>query len=358
MPITAAVAIPAAATIGSAALSTAGGLFSNKTNKKIARETNALNYKMFQEANAFNEEMWNKTNLYNSPLNQRRLLEEAGYNPASLLDAPSLGAASQAPGSVTPPQMQGWNYQNVLANVGSDLVAFTQAAKNAQEAKNVDLQNKNYEWKLTEEIDLMRKQGMLSEANADKIKQDFDLTEASWDDLMKHIHANAYLTQEQANIANLQHDILKTYGHVSAEANLDKLCAEAYKLIQEGKYTDAARALMPAELSLKQAMVVIEDYKAKTDRMVGSAAARELSARAAGEEIANQLNSIFGENERWVELGRKISEGKIKDSEAFLAELDKYLYKKDNLAGKLAKGSRWLGEVITNVLPLFKRIKF
>ena len=358
MPITAAVAIPAAAAIGSAALSTAGGLFSNKTNKKIARETNALNYKMFQEANEYNLDMWNRTNQYNSPLNQRRLLEEAGYNPASLLDAPSLGAASQAPGSVQPPQMQGWNYQNVLANVGNDMVAFTQAAKNAEEAKNVNLQNKNYEWKLTEEIDLMKKQGMLSEQQANKIEQDFDLTNATWDDLMKHIHANAYLTQEQANIADLQHDILKTYGHVSAEANLDKLCAEAYKLIQEGKYTDAARALMPAELSLKQAMVVIEDYKARTERMVGSATARELSARAAGEEIKNRLDALFGENERWVQLGTAISEGKIKDQEAFINELEKEIYNKPGLVGKAAKGSKWLGEVISNILPIFKRIKF
>lgn len=53
----------------------------NKTNLKIARETNAANRANQEYQNEWNLNMWNKQNEYNSPSAQRRRLEEAGLNP-------------------------------------------------------------------------------------------------------------------------------------------------------------------------------------------------------------------------------------------------------------------------------------
>lgn len=90
-----------------------GGLFgkksndtANKTNLRIARETNALNYKMFQEQNDYNRDMWNMNNAYNSPSAQVQRALDAGLNP--YFDAGQLVSASNssAPTSTSLPTMQ------------------------------------------------------------------------------------------------------------------------------------------------------------------------------------------------------------------------------------------------------------
>lgn len=78
----------------------------NKTNLRIARETNALNYKMFQEQNDYNRVMWNLNNAYNSPSAQVQRALAAGLNP--YFNAGDLVSASNssAPTSVSLPSLQ------------------------------------------------------------------------------------------------------------------------------------------------------------------------------------------------------------------------------------------------------------
>lgn len=98
----------------------------NKTNLKIARETNALNYKMFQEQNAYNKQMWELNNEYNDPSNQAQRLLNAGFNPYLSGDV-SSGMSSSAPSSVplpnlvTPQVQPNMALANSLPQIGSAL---------------------------------------------------------------------------------------------------------------------------------------------------------------------------------------------------------------------------------------------
>lgn len=299
-----------------------GNILTNKANKQIARQTNALNYRMFNEANAFTERMWNQQNAYNAPIEARKRLEAAGYNPASLLDAQQIGAASSA-SSAPAPQMQGFTYQNPLGSFPTDMVAFTQALKNANEAKNVDMQTKNYEWQLTAYVDMLQAQKLLTKQQADNLKQEYDLKESTWDDLMKEIHAKAYMTDRQAGIADMQWDLLRSYGAAREEANIDKICAEAFDLIQDGKYKQAARALTEADIGFKQAQIFIDQYRAKTERMVGAATANEMNKRAFGEDLQNQITKEFGRGSAAAKFLIDYYSGKISEPKAIAAEWEK-----------------------------------
>lgn len=130
-------AIPIPPVVGSAMISGGasllGGLLgsnsqskANKTNLKIARETNALNYKMFQEQNEYNKEMWQLNNEYNDPSNQAQRLQDAGFNPYLSGDV-SSGMSSSAPSSVplpnlvTPQVQPNMAFANSLPQLGTAL---------------------------------------------------------------------------------------------------------------------------------------------------------------------------------------------------------------------------------------------
>lgn len=110
-----------------------GGMFgsnaqasANKTNLKIARETNALNYKMFQEQNQYNKDMWELNNAYNDPSAQASRLSAAGFNPY-LGNEVTAGSSSSAPASVSPPSLAAPQIQpnmsmsSAMSNVGDAL---------------------------------------------------------------------------------------------------------------------------------------------------------------------------------------------------------------------------------------------
>lgn len=94
----------AASLLGSA-LGFGANSSANRSNVKLARETNALNYKMFQEQNQYNTDMWQMNNEYNSPENQVKRALLAGINP--YFDAGNLVSASSsnAPTSTSLPSL-------------------------------------------------------------------------------------------------------------------------------------------------------------------------------------------------------------------------------------------------------------
>lgn len=108
-------AVPLPPPVGAAVItgvgSLLGGMFgsnaqsaANKTNLKIARETNALHYKMFEEQNQYNKDMWDLNNAYNDPSAQASRLTSAGFNPY-LANEVTSGSSSSAPSSVSPPTL-------------------------------------------------------------------------------------------------------------------------------------------------------------------------------------------------------------------------------------------------------------
>ena len=142
-PTLASAGISAGAGLLGSAIGSIGGIFSNRTNLKIARETNAMNYKIAQEANAANYklwkeqnqaniDMWNMENEYNSATNQRKRLEDAGLNPYMMMNGGSSGTAgslsSATPTPTVTPNMQGTTMQNPVVTT-----PFDQAMQNVSE---------------------------------------------------------------------------------------------------------------------------------------------------------------------------------------------------------------------------------
>ena len=80
-----ALALGAGASALGSLLGFGSSMSANRSNLKIARETNELNRQMFNRQLAFQEDMWNKTNEYNLPANQVQRLLAAGINPAFVL---------------------------------------------------------------------------------------------------------------------------------------------------------------------------------------------------------------------------------------------------------------------------------
>lgn len=93
-----------------------GGMFSgqkaNKTNLKIARETNAANFRLAQYQADQNLKLWNLNNEYNTPLAQMERYQQAGLNPhliygngsASAGNSGSPAASFDRPTMVAPKQ--------------------------------------------------------------------------------------------------------------------------------------------------------------------------------------------------------------------------------------------------------------
>lgn len=117
--------------LASGVLGSIGSIWQNKTNLKIARETNAMNRQMFDDQLAYNTEMWNKQNEYNDPLAQRQRLENAGLNPLFFgLDGTGNASGWQ---SATPIPAQGASIVNPLQSLGAGVGDMVNQQKTASE---------------------------------------------------------------------------------------------------------------------------------------------------------------------------------------------------------------------------------
>lgn len=153
-----AVAVPAAATLGSSLISSIGSLISgsktNKTQLQIARETNAQQMQMFQQQMDYNRaaesrarqyaiEDFNMENAYNSPAAQKQRYIDAGLNPYLMMsgDNASVGqmestSGAQAPGApqLNVPEVQDYvspALDRMVSGMGQTINAVLQAEQAA-----------------------------------------------------------------------------------------------------------------------------------------------------------------------------------------------------------------------------------
>lgn len=117
--------------LASGLLGSIGSIWQNKTNLKIARETNAMNRQMFDDQLAYNTDMWNKQNEYNDPYAQRQRLEQAGLNPLFH----GLDGTGNATGwqTATPIPAQGTSVVNPLQSLGVGVGDMINQQKTASE---------------------------------------------------------------------------------------------------------------------------------------------------------------------------------------------------------------------------------
>lgn len=129
--------IGAAGSVIGGALGFLGQQSANKTNLKIARETNAANRANQEYQNEWNLEMWNKQNEYNSPAAMRQRLEAAGLNPIMTgLDGVSQADQLQSADYVATPGAPMLNSGEFLGN------GISNAMKTMAEIKLLDAQAK------------------------------------------------------------------------------------------------------------------------------------------------------------------------------------------------------------------------
>lgn len=138
--------IPFVGDIISGAFNTISQSSANKANKEIAQMNNAYNEDMLQKQMDYNTEMWENQNEYNTAKNQRKRLEEAGLNPALMLNGGSAGTA-QSVGGVNPPTATSYNYEantHMGTSIGQGLEKFLQY-KMAKERHDAELENVHIE---------------------------------------------------------------------------------------------------------------------------------------------------------------------------------------------------------------------
>ncbi len=198
----------------------------NKTNMAIARENNALQERMFYDQlafnermtdknNAFNESMWQKNNEYNTPAAQMQRYLAAGLNPYMMFGqtgssgissaAVSGTAASGAqPPQLNTPTMQSYDPSNSFTAAGQHIAA---AARNNAEVDNIreDTQSKNIDnqtrnLKNLEEINKLIADTKNSHTRAALERQQWELTQATWNDTIKQVHLQNKSLEEQTKL--------------------------------------------------------------------------------------------------------------------------------------------------------------
>ena len=127
--------IGGASSLLGSALGSVSNSSANRSNVRLARETNALNYKMFLEQNQYNREMWNANNEYNSPSNQVKRALQAGLNPyfdvGNLVSASNSSApTSTSLPSLSTPVVRPYDPQPAFSQVGD--IASNLMLKRAQ----------------------------------------------------------------------------------------------------------------------------------------------------------------------------------------------------------------------------------
>ena len=214
-----------------AIISAVGAVAGSALNKKSIDSNNALQQKLVQDANA-----------YNTPANQMQRFQDAGLNPYMMLGQVNAGnqtsVASTSPIDYSSGVQGVGNAVNTLiqaASAGSQIEVnkATIAKTESETALNqIDAQTRAAE--NVARLNQLVKQGVLTQQQADNLSLQFDLTQMTWDELIKQPGLANSLTTEQleslkAGIAklesekkgiDLQNDITSKYGEKQAAATL------------------------------------------------------------------------------------------------------------------------------------------
>lgn len=175
-------------------LSFIGGLISNNTNKKIAREQMAQQERFFntqmdytqqaeQRAYDYADKAWERENAYNDPAAQRARFENAGLNPAMMMQGQnavvgsmqSVAGGNAAPGAPSP---VGYEYHDPITPAVNTYLQSrllnSQVEKNEQDAYQVQIDNRTRAVKNIGELYEAKSRIELNRVNALKSGKDVD----------------------------------------------------------------------------------------------------------------------------------------------------------------------------------------
>lgn len=190
--------------VGGAIIAGASSILGSMLNAKSTSDNNKLQQQLVQDANA-----------YNTPGMQMQRFQDAGLNPYMMLGQVNAGNQTSV-ASTTP-----IDYSSGFQGVGNAANTLIQAASaNSQiEVNKATIAKTESETALNQidaqtraaenaaRINQLVKQGVLTQQQADNLSQQFDLTQMTWDELLKQPGLANSLTAEQ--IENLKAGIAK-----------------------------------------------------------------------------------------------------------------------------------------------------
>ena len=201
-----------------------------------------LNAKSTNDNNKLQQQLVNDANAYNTPGMQMQRFQDAGLNPYMMLGQVNAGnqtsVASTSPVDYSSGVQGIGNAANTLiqaasANSQIEVNKATIAKTESETALNqIDAQTRAAE--NAARINQLVKQGVLTQQQADNLSQQFDLTQMTWDELLKQPGlANSFTAEQIENLKaaigkinsekkgiDLQNDITSKYGEKQAAATL------------------------------------------------------------------------------------------------------------------------------------------
>lgn len=267
----------------------------NETSMQIARQNNEIQQQMQRENNEFNRQqaidMFNMENEYNSPLAQVQRLQQAGLNPAVMMEGAggtavgnSSAAAPSAAASGISPSMPSLTTPHMEA-VPPMALGFIEALKSVSEIKQITAQTKKTGAE-TSRIEKLVDQELLSLIADEKDKQ------------------------ARASYQNLMTNFEKLYGHDKRAADIAKTLSDYLLNVRKGNTEAAQAALLKAEkeltdtknkMQIEQAPVILENLR-KTGELIDEQKATEKSKQSANYASAEESRAGKGYKEALTRL--------------------------------------------------------
>ena len=207
-----------------------------------------LNAKSTSDNNKLQQQLVNDANAYNTPGMQMQRFQNAGLNPYMMLG--QVNAGNQTSVASTSPV----DYSSGIQGVGNAANTLIQAASaNSQiEVNKATIAKTESETALNQidaqtraaenaaRINQLVKQGVLTQQQADNLSQQFDLTQMTWDELLKQPGlANSFTAEQIENLKaaigkinsekkgiDLQNGITAKYGEKQAAATLGNILSQ------------------------------------------------------------------------------------------------------------------------------------
>lgn len=188
--------------IGSALLNNKAQSDANKTNMQIAQMNNQWSEKMMEKQHAYDVEMWNKNNEYNSAVAQRKRYEEAGLNPALMMQSGDAGVAqggsSVGTPSPTTPNIQPLRYDGFANAISNTIQQSMMIAKNNAEIDAIgqtqDRENALLRAKIAEMYEDTRSKKFKNELN--DITKDLQIQNMN-EDYLKKVQERTNMEEQQ-----------------------------------------------------------------------------------------------------------------------------------------------------------------
>lgn len=285
----------------------------NKTNLKIARDTNNAQMELAKYQADQNLNLWNLNNEYNSPSAQMERYKEAGLNPNLIYGngSSSAGNSSSPAEGYNPPTLQRYNVNNqYVANsaqmLANGLLSVAQIQKTKAETSQIYQQISNLQSdKEYRDLQIIY-QGYANSKSQVEAQNWLDLLNARKASLLGSAHnaESSALTndvlrpmlvqQKQAEVDNLlmQNENLRYRLEKLNPAELQRLEAQIADLIADAQLKRLNQGLVTANIGY----VTQNTEYAKENTHLSRERAKESFLNQEGKYLQNQINQILIEN--------------------------------------------------------------